>query len=90
MRGSLLLLVLVYEVDGIIPAHAGLTFLMRFAEAESWDHPRACGAHYLMAVRVILILGSSPRMRGSRPFKKCLPFLLGIIPAHAGLTVVRG
>ncbi len=33
------------------------------------------------------LAGSSPRMRGSPPFRMCRGYSLGIIPAHAGLTM---
>ena len=50
------------------------------------DHPRGCGAHFLIALRNSPNLGSSPRVRGSPP-SSLVPFLfLGIIPAGAGLT----
>ncbi len=32
-------------VEGIIPAHAGLTYQTRRSQKRSRDHPRACGAH---------------------------------------------
>ena len=31
---------------GIIPAHAGLTYLSHVNHPPFWDHPRACGAHW--------------------------------------------
>ena len=71
---------------GIIPAHAGLTIFMLALANTYGDHPRACGAH-LMALRPSFTpLGSSPRMRGSRSSTCTMTRLIGIIPAHAGLT----
>ena len=71
---------------GIIPAHAGLTMLYTPAVCYPWDHPRACGAHYLSLVYVFHCLGSSPRMRGSQFEMLYIISPPGIIPAHAGLT----
>ena len=73
--------------EGIIPAHAGLTFLASFSHDPYRDHPRACGAHKCNGKETYNGMGSSPRMRGSR-FKNYIQNLdVGIIPAHAGLTV---
>ena len=88
MRGSLRLKQDVSIEDGIIPAHAGLTMPSHTAPARPRDHPRACGAHRQAAGRSKVVMGSSPRMRGSR-LKHCLSMrFAGIIPAHAGLTAV--
>ena len=71
---------------GIIPAHAGLTAIGGGFSGLGGDHPRACGAHISVDFLDVPILGSSPRMRGSRDVRAedCRAF--GIIPAHAGLT----
>ena len=37
------------EHGGIIPAHAGNTWLGGLAHICLWDHPRACGEHGLAA-----------------------------------------
>ena len=51
---------------GIIPAYAGNTnFGMPFSFARR-DHPRVCGEHLVFVV-VVVVVGSSPRMRGT-PF----------------------
>ena len=71
---------------GIIPAHAGLTDLQRMRAASERDHPRACGAHQVKIITEEIMLGSSPRMRGSRKVKIIVIKNDGIIPAHAGLT----
>ena len=72
--------------EGIIPAHAGLTWALEQQFFSPRDHPRACGAHYFLFSKFRASKGSSPRMRGS-PIAGarscCAP---GIIPAHAGLT----
>ena len=52
------------------------------------DHPRVCGEHEQCAPPVVVLVGSSPRMRGTlrrafRTFRR-----LGIIPAYAGNTMM--
>ena len=74
-------------VDGIIPAHAGLTILLPPFTSLAWDHPRACGAHAVVLILTVVGMGSSPRMRGSRHAHRSASHRRGIIPAHAGLTI---
>ena len=52
------------------------------------DHPRVCGEHEQCAPPVVVLVGSSPRMRGTlrRAFRKFRR--LGIIPAYAGNTMM--
>ena len=57
----------------IIPAHAGLTGGRFVASSTVWDHPRACGAH-VIRLNAGIVSDDDP---------------IGIIPAHAGLTVLR-
>ena len=74
---------------GIIPAHAGLTSSGCTAYRASRDHPRACGAHDTDTITNRPLQGSSPRMRGSLEEALRRVRKLGIIPAHAGLTLMR-
>ena len=70
----------------IIPAHAGLTWEHAPEDYPSGDHPRACGAHSGTTYCYSIVLGSSPRMRGSLAVTEEHILPHGIIPAHAGLT----
>ena len=71
----------------IIPAHAGQTSPVASASGAPADHPRACGANVMVPSACMLMVGSSPRMRGKRhPPSPCNP-VMRIIPAHAGQTV---
>ena len=88
MRGSPPRCILLPSPPGIIPAHAGLTHSPSGDQLLAGDHPRACGAHVLRLVDAGKIPGSSPRMRGSRCVIVVGIPVVGIIPAHAGLTVV--
>ena len=74
---------------GIIPAHAGNTFVFVFLSVFFWDHPRACGEHALYVVGTVEAGGSSPRMRGTQSWYGNAASLAGIIPAHAGNTAGR-
>ena len=87
MRGSRELQVDALQLGGIIPAHAGLTVGIYLGNGMVRDHPRACGAHPFLDDYENSEQGSSPRMRGSlfNKYKDNAP--MGIIPAHAGLTV---
>ena len=74
------------EMLGIIPAHAGLTSSALMIFAIAGDHPRACGAHQTLDLKLTDSQGSSPRMRGSPWVVRPGRAADGIIPAHAGLT----
>ena len=69
MRGTQCLVLLLENVDGIIPAHAGNTCSSRLCSTVAWDHPRACGEHSISPIRVRVKSGSSPRMRGTPPWR---------------------
>ena len=87
MRGSPCQRIGATSLDGIIPAHAGLTQPLSLELTENRDHPRACGAHLTTGTLKDKGQGSSPRMRGSLYFIISRKEVLGIIPAHAGLTL---
>ena len=74
---------------GIIPAHAGLTTTCSRSIVSQRDHPRACGAHRWRRKLQSCHPGSSPRMRGSPLVDGENRRNIGIIPAHAGLTLSR-
>ena len=90
MRGSLTVAPGTTVLDGIIPAHAGLTVISLDLEMLAGDHPRACGAHNMGIFLLYIQQGSSPRMRGSQDLYAYRTELDGIIPAHAGLTFFIG
>ena len=88
MRGTPIGIAPRVSPDGIIPAHAGNT-----QPAGSWsdccrDHPRACGEHQVRDTLYGTTQGSSPRMRGTPRVRGVACVRIGIIPAHAGNTVV--
>ena len=70
----------------IIPAHAGQTNSVPAKRSSHADHPRACGANVMVPSACMLMVGSSPRMRGKRAGHRLRPRPYRIIPAHAGQT----
>ena len=72
----------------IIPAHAGQTRSLPPRHRRFPDHPRACGANLTPRYSVVIVAGSSPRMRGKQWLRVGLWPFGRIIPAHAGQTSV--
>ena len=71
---------------GIIPACAGNTTCRAAVSPCGWDHPRVCGEHPLSIASRTAVLGSSPRVRGTR-YRHIVEVVKdGIIPACAGNT----
>ena len=89
MRGTLHGVPVGCTQPGIIPAHAGNTHCWNLKPTTPWDHPRACGEHRSSHHRHRPGQGSSPRMRGTREPISTPIALSGIIPAHAGNTIIR-
>ena len=86
MRGALPHFKLPVRPERIIPADAGSTSGWWRALFHYEDHPRGCGEHLLSVPTLILVGGSSPRMRGARVCLIAHQELGGIIPADAGST----
>ena len=87
MRGTLCHAKLLSIGNGIIPAYAGNTTVANIDVHMRWDHPRVCGEHQIGASVIIPLVGSSPRMRGTRVLSIFAVISTGIIPAYAGNTV---
>ena len=89
MRGKDLLPDSPFQIDGIIPAHAGKSLGRCSVFCFFWDHPRSCGEKWLFSLLAGGNLGSSPLMRGKGPVPSVNGLIVGIIPAHAGKSQVR-
>ena len=87
MRGALGPGLRVPVPPGIIPADAGSTTPSGRLTGCSVDHPRGCGEHAMAGGSGLILLGSSPRMRGARSGYARRADARGIIPADAGSTV---
>ena len=71
---------------GLIPAHAGKTYLPHGNGDSLWAHPRSRGENKLQALEHVAPLGSSPLTRGKRGELAPVVLRRGLIPAHAGKT----
>ena len=87
MRGTLQRSLDMWYFIGIIPAYAGNTQSNTMRGASVWDHPRVCGEHLTGNPYLLMVPGSSPRMRGTLGFSVTNTNDAGIIPAYAGNTV---
>ena len=90
MRGALLRNQIVSPEPRIIPADAGSTADGCKLVEGCGDHPRGCGEHKSLVVRIAWKPGSSPRMRGARETSFIRLYGIRIIPADAGSTYVIG
>ena len=85
-RGKLVGRVDGHPDHGLIPAHAGKTFISLAPPLGAWAHPRSRGENVGCELDARYIPGSSPLTRGKqRRHVQALP-VVGLIPAHAGKT----
>ena len=76
------------DAHGLIPAHAGKTSSQSVGVLASPDHPRSRGENTSRMTPVRAFAGSSPLTRGKHVDCEQIPRLQGLIPAHAGKTVL--
>ena len=88
VRGTHVSTVSNVRVTGIIPACAGNTWEQVMTIIDARDHPRVCGEHIAVVILVSFLLGSSPRVRGTRVDLVRKRPRAGIIPACAGNTKI--
>ena len=86
MRGTLKALLQALLVERFIPAYAGNTASDALFLLASTVHPRVCGEHERRLCGYLTTVGSSPRMRGTRPFFYSVRRRRRFIPAYAGNT----
>ena len=70
--------------SGITPAYAGKSYTQLFLATTPRDHPRVCGEKPALILRITVLQGSPPRMRGKVLVPKDLFVFGGITPAYAG------
>ena len=71
---------------GLIPAHAGKTFIWSAPDLKTAAHPRSRGENWWRPVARGLRAGSSPLTRGKLVWRVILRLSRRLIPAHAGKT----
>ena len=71
-------------LGGIIPAWVGSSTLRASRMTCAWDHPRVGGEQELPFAALVLLTGSSPRVRGAVAMQNGYRCIHGIIPARAG------
>jgi len=76
-----------YRVLRFIPACAGNTYRTSSPRPSRSVHPRVCGEHLMWEIESMKRLGSSPRVRGTRPWHSRQPCKFRFIPACAGNTI---
>ena len=74
---------------GLIPAHAGKTLDPRVRQAGRAAHPRSRGENGLCDLLETLGIGSSPLTRGKLESEDRTREVAGLIPAHAGKTLIN-
>ena len=72
----------------LIPAHAGKTLGIKVDGDVCEAHPRSRGENSLIIQAVLSREGSSPLTRGKRRLQRHHHGLHGLIPAHAGKTLI--
>ena len=73
---------------GLIPAHAGSTPRLRFSSFVTKAHPRSRGEHAVDPLDRAHKRGSSPLTRGAPANTILTVAAVGLIPAHAGSTML--
>ena len=89
VRGTLRIVRRFSTCQGIIPACAGNTGRSSCAAPGLGDHPRVCGEHIALVPAEPVVVGSSPRVRGTQFSTGLSTENTGIIPACAGNTQQR-
>ena len=72
--------------ERFIPTHVGNTFLRPASTAARSVHPHACGEHVETTSNGDQVIGSSPRMWGTRGHSVAGLFMARFIPTHVGNT----
>ena len=88
-RGKQLVLSVFLGGRGLIPAHAGKTWPVRAVSRFPGAHPRSRGENTRFCNEILLHPGSSPLTRGKHSHRNEQIPVPGLIPAHAGKTVMR-
>ena len=85
-RGKLVEGARLFDVVGLIPAHAGKTPLVSHRAISRPAHPRSRGENEYQVRKSVTVRGSSPLTRGKPGAGLELDLRPRLIPAHAGKT----
>ena len=75
-------------LQGLIPAHAGKTANVSMLPSHASAHPRSRGENVTLQLKALSVRGSSPLTRGKLDFTGVVFEGDGLIPAHAGKTLL--
>ena len=87
-RGAQVAVCFFYVVFGLIPAHAGSTLDVKWEVEVGRAHPRSRGEHEGCSSATASRMGSSPLTRGALHLLGRHARDFGLIPAHAGSTLL--
>ena len=85
-RGKRAVMTSAVKLTRLIPAHAGKTHPGRNRAAPFPAHPRSRGENRAEIAAIQTRASSSPLTRGKLPSRLAPPYLVRLIPAHAGKT----
>ena len=89
-RGKRRITHVVRVIGGLIPAHAGKTIRLTRRIRLPRAHPRSRGENRQLCMTILRGIGSSPLTRGKPTVPLDFNVVGGLIPAHAGKTLMRG
>ena len=72
--------------ERFIPTHVGNTFAQSARLLSPAVHPHACGEHHQCLSQARWVIGSSPRMWGTRALSPAAQLIARFIPTHVGNT----
>ena len=87
-RGKLWLSLVLSGSLGLIPAHAGKTVVIEVVHPALGAHPRSRGENLILTSLRLSMQGSSPLTRGKPARRYPRSAEGGLIPAHAGKTLI--
>ena len=77
-----------YYDGGLIPTYAGNTKHQEKDRNRNRAHPHVCGEHSVVLISMVMRMGSSPRMRGTRSRGANTELPHRLIPTYAGNTKI--
>ena len=85
-RGKHLVPLLLQVAYGLIPSHAGKTWVLRVLTSSRRAHPRSHGENFYLPYKMLEYAGSSRLTLGKRCFDRELAPVVRLIPTYGGKT----